>query len=52
MAALILDRLRIVESGTPVPAQRDLPSTIRHAIRAARKMRIAYQMPTGEARSG
>ena len=25
------------------PAQRDLPSTIRHAIRAARKMQIAYQ---------
>jgi hypothetical protein len=28
---------------TPVPAQRSLPSTIRHAIRAARKMQIAYQ---------
>ena len=33
----------VSKSGAPVPAQRDLPSTIRHAIRAARKMRIAYQ---------
>jgi hypothetical protein len=30
-------------AGAPVPAQRDLPSMIRHAIRAARKIRIAYQ---------
>jgi predicted DNA-binding transcriptional regulator YafY len=37
------------KSGAPVPAQRDLPSTIRHAIRAARKMRIAYQ--DGDGRS-
>ena len=33
--------------GAPVPALRDLPSTIRHAIRAARKMRIAYQDSDG-----
>jgi predicted DNA-binding transcriptional regulator YafY len=36
-------------SGAPVPAQPDLPSTIRHAIRAARKIRIAYQ--DGDGRS-
>ena len=29
----------VSKSGAPVPAQRDLPSTIRHAIRAARKIR-------------
>jgi predicted DNA-binding transcriptional regulator YafY len=39
----------VSKSGAPVPAQRDLPSTIRHAIRAARKMRIAYQ--DGDGRS-
>ena len=33
----------VSKSGAPVPAQRGLPSTIRHAIRAARKMQIAYQ---------
>ena len=39
----------VSKSGAPVPAQRDLPSTIRHAIRAARKIRIAYQ--NGDGRS-
>jgi len=39
----------VSKSGAPVPAQRDLPSTIRHAIRTARKMRIAYQ--DGDGRS-
>jgi predicted DNA-binding transcriptional regulator YafY len=33
----------VSKSGAPVPAQPDLPSTIRRAIRATRKMRIAYQ---------
>ena len=33
----------VSKSGAPVPAQPDLPSTIRHAIRATRKIRIAYQ---------
>jgi predicted DNA-binding transcriptional regulator YafY len=33
----------VSKAGAPIPAQRDLPSTVRHAIRAARKMRIAYQ---------
>src|SRR5580704_1846342 len=33
----------VSKSGAPVPAQRDLPETIRHAIRAGRKMRIAYE---------
>jgi hypothetical protein len=37
------ERFSLSKSGAPVPAQRDLPSTIRHAIRAARKIRIAYQ---------
>ena len=32
----------VSKSGAPVPAQRDLPATIRHAIRDARKMRITY----------
>jgi predicted DNA-binding transcriptional regulator YafY len=30
-----------------VPARRDLPSEIRHAIRDSRKMRIAYADETG-----
>jgi predicted DNA-binding transcriptional regulator YafY len=33
----------VSKSGAPVPAQRDLPTTIRHAIRDSRKMRIAYR---------
>jgi predicted DNA-binding transcriptional regulator YafY len=33
----------VSKSGAPVPARRDLPSTIRHAIRGLRKMRIAYE---------
>jgi predicted DNA-binding transcriptional regulator YafY len=33
----------VSKSGAPVPAQRDLPSAVRQAIREARKMRIAYQ---------
>jgi len=33
----------VSKSGAPVPARPDLPSTIRRAIRATRKMRIAYQ---------
>jgi predicted DNA-binding transcriptional regulator YafY len=33
----------VSKSGAPVPALRDLPETIRHAIRDSRKMRIAYQ---------
>jgi predicted DNA-binding transcriptional regulator YafY len=33
----------VSKSGAPVPTQRDLPATIRHAIRDGRKMRIAYQ---------
>jgi predicted DNA-binding transcriptional regulator YafY len=33
----------VSKSGAPVPAQRDLPATIRHAIRDGRKMRIAYE---------
>lgn len=32
----------VSKSGAPVPARRDLPETIRHAIRETRKMRIAY----------
>jgi predicted DNA-binding transcriptional regulator YafY len=35
--------LYVSKSGAPVPARRDLPGTIRHAIRDARKMRIAYR---------
>jgi predicted DNA-binding transcriptional regulator YafY len=37
----------VSKSGAPVPAQRDLPATIRHAIRDGRKMRIAYQDEDG-----
>jgi predicted DNA-binding transcriptional regulator YafY len=33
----------VSKSGAPVPAQRGLPSTIRYAIRAARKMQIASE---------
>ena len=33
----------VSKSGAPVPAQRDLPTTIRRAIRDTRKMRIAYE---------
>ena len=33
----------VSKSGAPIPAQRDLPSTIRRAIRDLRKMRIAYE---------
>jgi predicted DNA-binding transcriptional regulator YafY len=39
----------VSKSGAPVPARPDPPSTIRRAIRAARKMRIAYQ--DGDGRS-
>jgi len=38
----------VSKSGAPVPEQRDLPSTIRHAIRDSRKMRIDYE--DGDAR--
>jgi predicted DNA-binding transcriptional regulator YafY len=37
----------VSKSGAPVPARRDLPTTIRHAIRDGRKMRIAYQDENG-----
>jgi predicted DNA-binding transcriptional regulator YafY len=33
----------VSKSGAPVPNRRDLPETVRHAIRAGRKMRIAYE---------
>ncbi|HTQ34549.1 MAG TPA: YafY family protein [Stellaceae bacterium] len=33
----------VSKSGAPVPQQRDLPTTIRRAIRDTRKMRIAYE---------
>lgn len=33
----------VSRSGAPVPAHRDLPTTIRRAIRDRRKMRIAYE---------
>ena len=32
----------VSKSGAPVPTRRDLPATIRHAVRDNRKMRIAY----------
>jgi predicted DNA-binding transcriptional regulator YafY len=35
--------LYVSKSGAPVPAQRELPATIRHAIRDNRKLRIAYR---------
>ena len=37
----------VSKSGAPVPAQRDLPTTIRHAIREARKLRISYEDELG-----
>jgi predicted DNA-binding transcriptional regulator YafY len=36
----------VSKSGAPVPERRDLPATIRHAIRDGRKMRIAYEDET------
>ena len=33
----------VSKSGAPVPERRDLPTTIRHAIRDGRKMRIDYE---------
>jgi predicted DNA-binding transcriptional regulator YafY len=38
----------VSKSGAPVPARRDLPETIRHAIRDTRKMRIAYADGDGQ----
>jgi predicted DNA-binding transcriptional regulator YafY len=35
------------KSGVPVPARRDLPTVIRHAIRDSCKMRIDYQDEAG-----
>jgi predicted DNA-binding transcriptional regulator YafY len=37
----------VSKSGAPVPARRDLPATIRHAIRDGRKMRIDYEDGAG-----
>ncbi|HXO02299.1 MAG TPA: YafY family protein [Stellaceae bacterium] len=37
----------VSKSGAPVPTRRDLPTTIRHAIRDNRKMRIAYRDENG-----
>ena len=37
----------VSKSGAPVPAQRDLPTTFRHAIRDARKLRISYEDEAG-----
>ncbi|HEU0215759.1 MAG TPA: YafY family protein [Stellaceae bacterium] len=37
----------VSKSGAPVPAQRDLPTTIRHAIRDSRKIRMAYRDEQG-----
>ena len=39
----------VSKRGASVPALRDLPTTIRHAIRDGRKMRIAYQDENGRA---
>jgi predicted DNA-binding transcriptional regulator YafY len=33
----------VSKSGAPVPTRRNLPETIRHAVRERRKMRIAYK---------
>jgi predicted DNA-binding transcriptional regulator YafY len=33
----------VSKSGAPVPVRRNLPETIRHAVRERRKMRIAYK---------
>jgi len=41
----------VSKSGAPVPARRDLPTTIRHAIRDSRKMRIAYRDGDGRSTS-
>ena len=38
----------VSERGAPVPAQRDLPTTIRHAIRDNRKLRIGYRDEQGQ----
>jgi predicted DNA-binding transcriptional regulator YafY len=37
----------VAKRGAPVPTRRDLPATIRHAIRDTRKMRIAYADEAG-----
>ena len=37
----------VSKSGAPVPARRDLPTVIRHAIRDSHKMRIDYQDEAG-----
>jgi predicted DNA-binding transcriptional regulator YafY len=37
----------VAKRGAPVPERRDLPETIRHAIRDGRKMRIAYEAEDG-----
>ena len=37
----------VLKSGAPVPARRDLPTLIRHAIRNSGKMRIDYQDEAG-----
>jgi hypothetical protein len=37
----------VSKSGAPVPARRDLPTVIRHAIRDSRKMGIDYQDEAG-----
>lgn len=37
----------VSKSGAPIPARRDLPTVIRHAIRDSRKMRIDYQDEAG-----
>ncbi|HWD60139.1 MAG TPA: YafY family protein [Stellaceae bacterium] len=39
--------LYVSTSGAPVPARRDLPATIRHAIRDRHKMRIVYADEAG-----
>jgi predicted DNA-binding transcriptional regulator YafY len=38
----------VSERGAPVPAQRGLPTTIRHAIRDNRKLRIGYRDEQGQ----
>ena len=37
----------VSKSGAPMPQRRDLPATIRHAIRERRKVRIAYRDENG-----
>jgi predicted DNA-binding transcriptional regulator YafY len=39
--------VHVSKRGAPVPARRDLPATIRHAIRDTRKMRINYEDEKG-----